>query len=97
MKNLLAAILCAIAAACLAGCGERPQAAKFRLTDVTGASFGKELNLTDHDGKPRTLSLKELLAEFLRHRAIVIRRRTQFLLAKARQRKLTGVEASVNN
>jgi DNA gyrase subunit A len=41
------------------------------------------------DGKPRTLSLKELLAEFIRHRETVIRRRTQFLLAKARQRKHT--------
>lgn len=41
------------------------------------------------DGKPRTLSLKELLEEFIRHRAIVIRRRTQFLLARARQRKHT--------
>ncbi len=41
------------------------------------------------DGKPRTLSLKELLQEFIRHRVIVIRRRTQFLLARARQRKHT--------
>ena len=41
------------------------------------------------DGKPRTLNLKEMLEEFLRHRATVIRRRTQFLLAKARQRKHT--------
>ncbi len=41
------------------------------------------------DGKPRVLSFKELLQEFLRHREIVIRRRTQFLLAKARQRKHT--------
>ncbi|MGE0756730.1 MAG: DNA gyrase subunit A [Pirellulaceae bacterium] len=41
------------------------------------------------DGKPRTLSLKELLQEFLRHRVTVIRRRTQFLLAKARKRKHT--------
>jgi protein SCO1/2 len=56
LKNLLAAVLCALAAACLAGCGERPQAAKFKLTDVTGANFGKELNLTDHEGKPRTLA-----------------------------------------
>ncbi len=39
------------------------------------------------DGKPRELSLKELLDEFLRHRVTVIRRRTQFLLAKARRRK----------
>ncbi len=41
------------------------------------------------DGKPRVLSFKSLLEEFIRHRANVIRRRTQFLLAKARQRKHT--------
>jgi DNA gyrase subunit A len=41
------------------------------------------------DNKPRTLNLKEVLAEFIRHRVTVIRRRTQFLLAKARQRKHT--------
>jgi DNA gyrase subunit A len=41
------------------------------------------------DGKPRVLTLKEMLAEFVRHRAIVIRRRTLFLLAKARKRKHT--------
>ena len=41
------------------------------------------------DGKPRILSLKNLLEEFLRHRTTVIRRRTQHLLAKARSRKHT--------
>jgi DNA gyrase subunit A len=41
------------------------------------------------DGKPRVLSFKGLLEEFVRHRVTVIRRRTQFLLAKARQRKHT--------
>lgn len=41
------------------------------------------------DGKPRVLNLKEVLEEFIRHRVVVIRRRTQFLLAKARQRKHT--------
>ena len=41
------------------------------------------------DGKPRTLSLKELLQEFVRHRFTVIRRRTQFLLARSRRRKHT--------
>jgi DNA gyrase subunit A len=39
------------------------------------------------DGKPRVMSLREMLEEFLRHRVQVIRRRTQFLMAKARQRK----------
>jgi DNA gyrase subunit A len=41
------------------------------------------------DGKPRVLNIKELLEEFLRHRETVIRRRTQFLLLRARQRKHT--------
>jgi DNA gyrase subunit A len=41
------------------------------------------------DGKPRILSFKEMLQEFLRHRTTVIRRRTQFLLQKARNRKHT--------
>ena len=41
------------------------------------------------DGKPRVLTFKELLEEFLRHRVTVIRRRTQFLLSKARRRKHT--------
>ncbi len=41
------------------------------------------------DGKPRVLSFKGMLEEYLRHRVTVIRRRTQHLLAKARQRKHT--------
>jgi len=41
------------------------------------------------DGKPRVMSFKALLEEFVRHRVTVIRRRTQHLLAKARQRKHT--------
>ncbi len=41
------------------------------------------------DGKPRELTLKEMLTEFIRHRVTVIRRRTQFLLARARRRKHT--------
>jgi DNA gyrase subunit A len=41
------------------------------------------------DGKPRILNIKELLEEFLRHRITVIRRRTQFLLNRARKRKHT--------
>jgi DNA gyrase subunit A len=41
------------------------------------------------DGKPRILSFKSMLEEFLRHRTIVLRRRTQHLLQKARSRKHT--------
>jgi protein SCO1/2 len=38
----------------LAACS--PQGPKFRSTDITGADFGKQLSLTGHDGKPRTLA-----------------------------------------
>jgi protein SCO1/2 len=48
---LLAASLCVS----LAGCG-RTDTPGFKLTDVSGAGFGKELNLTDHNGRPRTLA-----------------------------------------
>jgi DNA gyrase subunit A len=41
------------------------------------------------DGKPRILAFREMLTEFLRHRVTVIRRRTQHLLQKARNRKHT--------
>ena len=41
------------------------------------------------DGKPRELSIKDFLREFLRHRVQVIRRRTQFLLSRARRQKHT--------
>jgi DNA gyrase subunit A len=38
------------------------------------------------DGLPRTLSLKQMLEEFLRHRIHVIRRRTEYLLREAKRR-----------
>ena len=38
------------------GCTEKAEAPRFKLTDVTGASFGKELALTDHNGQRRTLA-----------------------------------------
>lgn len=37
-----------------AGCSPRPPA--FRATDITGAGFGQRLDLTDHDGRPRSLA-----------------------------------------
>ena len=53
MRFLLATLISAL----LAGCGgDAPPAPKFSLTDVTGAGFGRELSLTDHNGKPRTLA-----------------------------------------
>jgi protein SCO1 len=41
--------------AVLVACGS-PEAPKFRSTDITGADFGKELALTGHDGRPRSLA-----------------------------------------
>ncbi len=45
----------AVAALGLAGCDFRRKAA-FRNTDITGASFGKDFALIDHEGRPRTLA-----------------------------------------
>lgn len=41
------------------------------------------------DGKPRILTFKEMIEEFIRHRTSVIRRKTQFLLNKAIKRQHT--------
>src|SRR4051794_10759357 len=38
------------------------------------------------DGRPRTLTLKEMMQEFLRHRVRVIRRRTEYQLREAKRR-----------
>jgi protein SCO1/2 len=43
-----------VAATLLAACG--PGKPSFKSVDVTGADFGRELKLTDHTGKPRTLT-----------------------------------------
>ncbi|MFH1896029.1 MAG: DNA gyrase subunit A [bacterium] len=50
-------------------------------------------------GTPQTLSLKEMLTEFLKHREIIITRRTQFLLKKAREREhiLLGLKIAVDH
>ena len=44
----LMAVLAAVA------CG--PDAPKFMASDVTGTSFGRDFQLVDHNGKPRTLA-----------------------------------------
>src|SRR5207244_4463040 len=38
------------------------------------------------DARPRTLNLKQILEEFIRHRVRVIRRRTEYLLREAKKR-----------
>lgn len=56
MKQFLACGLLLLAAFLFAGCDKSGPAPQFKLTDVTGANFGKEIALTDHNGKPRTLA-----------------------------------------
>lgn len=54
MTRFAAALLAALVVLALAGCSR--EGPKFKASDVTGASFGRELALTDHTGKPRTLA-----------------------------------------
>jgi len=51
------------------------------------------------DGKPQTLSLQQILEEFIKHRVTVVTRRTQFLLKKAEDRLhiLEGLIKAVEN
>ncbi|MFG0333756.1 MAG: DNA gyrase subunit A [Maioricimonas sp. JB049] len=39
--------------------------------------------------RPQTLNIREIIHEFIRHRVVVLRRRTEFLLGEARRRKHT--------
>lgn len=56
LQRLFAAWVAAVFALLAAGCTDSPEAPRFKLTDVTGAAFGKELALTDHNGQRRTLA-----------------------------------------
>ncbi|MFH1186989.1 MAG: DNA gyrase subunit A [Candidatus Levyibacteriota bacterium] len=51
------------------------------------------------DGTPRTLNLKTILEEFLKHRYLVVKRRSEFELkqAKARLHILEGLKIAVDN
>lgn len=56
MNRLTTGLIAMVAAALIAGCGpasEPPPA--FKGTDITGAGWGKGLQLTDHAGRPRTI------------------------------------------
>ena len=53
MKKILATVLLMLVAL-LSGCGKSSRT--FAGIDLTGAEFGRDFSLTDHDGKPRTLA-----------------------------------------
>ena len=56
LQRLFVVLLVATGLLSLAACTEKPEAPRFKLTDVTGASFGKDFALTDHNGQRRTLA-----------------------------------------
>ncbi len=51
------------------------------------------------DGVPQTLSLKSLLSEFIDHRVVVVRRRTEYDLHRAREREhiLLGLKKALDH
>ena len=40
----------------MTACNQQKSAVKFNATDITGADFGKDFQLTDHNGKSKTLA-----------------------------------------
>jgi protein SCO1 len=54
MRRKLLAVAALIAALAVAACGQ-PQA-QFRGVDITGADYGKDFRLTDHNGLPRQIA-----------------------------------------
>ena len=62
------------------------------------SSFGI-INLALVDGQPQVLNLKELIVHFIDHRVVVITRRSQFELEKARKRAhiLEGLQIALDH
>ncbi len=55
MMTRVALVALCLIAALIAGCDSSPKPS-FQLTDLSGAEFGRDFQLTDHNGKPRTLA-----------------------------------------
>lgn len=70
----------------------------YKLTGLQTSFHYNMLALVDGI-QPRILGLKEILGEFIKHRRIVIRRRTEFELRKARERAhiLEGLKIALDN
>ncbi len=58
----------------------------FQLTELQTTFHFNMLALVDGGTQPRVLNLKSILEEFIKHRQVVIRRRTEFDLEKAKDR-----------
>lgn len=70
----------------------------YKLTALQSAFHYNMLALVDGI-QPRILGLQEILAEFIKHRRIVVRRRTEYELRKAKERAhiLEGYKIALDN
>ena len=70
----------------------------YKLTDLQTTFHYNILALVDGI-QPRVLGLKEILSEFVKHRQVVVRRRTEFDLKKAKERAhiLEGLKIALDN
>ena len=71
----------------------------YKLTPLQSSFHYNMLALVEDGKVPRTLGLKEILAEFITHRRKVVRRRTEFDLRKAKERAhiLEGLKIALDN
>ncbi len=80
--------------------GTQPQALLNKLYKYTSLEETFHYNMVALvDGVPQTLSLKAILEEYIKHRAEVVRRRTQYDLHKARDREhiLLGLKKALDH
>ncbi len=56
LQRLSAVLSIIVSLTFMTACTEQAGAPRFKLVDVTGASFGKGFTLTDHNGQRRTLA-----------------------------------------
>jgi DNA gyrase subunit A len=80
--------------------GSQPQKILNALYKHTQLEDTFHLNLVALvDGVPQTLSLKTMLVEFLKHRQVVVRRRTEYDLARAEEREhiLLGLKKALDH
>ncbi len=70
----------------------------FKMTGLQ-TSFHYNMLALINGVQPRTLGLKEILGEFIKHRQKVVRRRTEFELKKAKERAhiLEGLKIALDN
>ena len=71
----------------------------YKMTPMQTAFHMNMLALVDNGRQPRVLSLEMMLREYLKHRQVVVRRRTEFELRKAKDRAhvLEGLKIALDH